>query len=197
VAEHDRARRHRLRRADRLEALLFSTPSRVFAVLDAARDTGVLPMLEHGDCPYTCLYKGQAAATYRHYAPYLVELHADARVTDRLLQDGWGSSVGYFLGTSCEPEPLLHHLRHYLYATLPDGRQAYFRFYDPRVMRAFLPTSTGAQLDDFLREVIDWFLIESPDPDEARVYSRIAGAQGHEPRLAADTVPLLATEPAP
>jgi hypothetical protein len=197
VAEHDQARRHRLRRADRLEALLFSTPSQVFALLDAARDTGVLPMLEHGDCPYTCLYKGQAAATYKHYAPYLVQLHRDAQVTDRLLQDAWGSSVVCFLGTSREPADLLHHLRHFLYATLPDGRQAYFRFYDPRVLRSFLPTSSGAQLDDFLRDAIDWFVMESTDPDEARVYSRIAGAREFEARLATDTVPLMREETAP
>jgi hypothetical protein len=187
-------RRRRLLRADRLEALLFSTESSVFALLDAARDPGVVPLLERGDSPYTCLYKGQAAATYRHYAPYLVQLQADALVTDRLLQDGWGSSVGLFLGTSLAPDALCHHLRHFLYVTLPNGKQAYFRFYDPRVMRGFLPTSTGPQLDDFLRNAIDWFVVEGHDPDNAQVYSRVFGARGDEPRLAFDTVPVALTD---
>lgn len=197
MAEADAARRHRLRRADRLEALLFSTPSTVFALLDAARDAGVVPLLDGGDCPYTCLYKGQAAATYRHYAPYLVQLHAEARVTDRLLQDGWGSSLGCFVGTSRAPEDLLHHFRRFLFATLPDGRQAYFRFYDPRVLRGFLPTSDGEQLDDFLRDAVDWFIVEGADADQAEVYSRIGGATGAAPRLAGRRVSLLPEPPAP
>ena len=180
-------------RADRLETLLFSTRSTVFALLDAARDPGVVPLLERGDCPYACLYKGQAAATYRNYAPYLVQLCADADVTDRLLRDGWGTSAGLFLGTSRSAGELCQHLRHFLYVTLPNGKQAYFRFYDPRVMRSFLPTCTGAQLDDFLRGAIDWFVIEGLDPDTAQVYSRVHGARDHEPRLAFDTVTVAMT----
>ncbi|MGE5864531.1 MAG: DUF4123 domain-containing protein [Rhizobacter sp.] len=183
-------RRERLKRADRLEALLFSTPSSVFAVLDAARDTGVVPLLATGDCPYACLYKGQSAATFAAYAPYLVQLLPDSAVAERLLQDAWGTSVGYFLGSSLDGTALCHHLRHFLYATLPDGRKAYFRFYDPRVMRAFLPTSSLDQLDDFLREAIDWFVIEGANADTAQVFSRVQGAQGHEPRLASDVVSL-------
>ena len=189
-------RRHRLLRADRLEALLFSTDSTVFALLDAARDPGVVTLLERGDCPYTCLYKGQPGATYRNYAPYLVQLSAEADVTDRLLSDGWGTSVGLFLGTSLTPSALCQHLRHFLSVTLPNGKQAYFRFYDPRVMRAFLPTCTGAQLDDFLRSAIDWFVVEGHDPDTAQIYSRVHGAHGHEPRLAFDTI-TVAMKPGP
>ena len=83
----------------------------------------------------------------------LVQLAPDSRVTDRLLQDGWGTSVGLFLGTSLTPEALSHHLRHFLFVTLPNGKRAYFRFYDPRVMRAFLPPCTGEQLDEFLRDL--------------------------------------------
>lgn len=186
-------RRRRLLRADRIEALLFSTGSTVFALLDAARDPGVVPLLAGGDCPYTSLYRGQSAATYGSYAPYLVQLAPESRVTDRLLQDGWGTSVGLFLGTSLTPEALSHHLRHFLFVTLPNGKRAYFRFYDPRVMRTFLPTCTGEQLDEFLRDAIDWFIVEGNDADSAQVFSRLHGARGFEPRLAFDTVSVAMT----
>jgi len=51
-----------------------------------------------------------------------------------------------------------------------DGEQLYFRFYDPRVLRVFLPTCDERQLRDFFGP-IDYFLCESEEPASGLVFS--------------------------
>ena len=46
---------------------------------------------------------------------------------------------------------------------LAEGTQVYFRFYDPRVLREFLPTTTHAELLHFFGPVQEW-LTEGSDP---------------------------------
>jgi hypothetical protein len=167
----DADRQARTARATHLEQLLFAPGTAVFALLDAARDTGVPKLLETGDCPYACLYTRQAAATYRAYAPYLVQLSRGTRVLHTLLTLAWGHGIGYFVGTHSNGEALATHLRKFLFVDLPHtGRKAYFRFYDPRVMRSFLPTCTGEQLDDLLRDQVAWLLMEDPDAGHAQSF---------------------------
>lgn len=183
-----------------LEQLLFAPGTAVFALLDAARDTGVLKLLETGDCPYACLYTRQAAATYRAYAPYLVQLSRGTRVLKTLLTRAWGHGIGYFVGTHSDGETLSTHLRKFLFVELPHtGRQAYFRFYDPRVMRSFLPTCTGEQLDDLLRDQLAWLLIEDADAGQALSFASVPLPQRQalrtEARLSFSRIRLGSAEP--
>jgi len=178
----------RAARAEYLHELLFRSGTPVFALLDAARDPGVVKLLETGDCPYTCLYAGHSGEIYKPYAPYLAQVAKGSRVLDTLLRKGWGQSVGYFIGSRAEPGELLTHLRKFLFVDLPGKeRRAYFRFYDPRVMRAFLPTCSDEQLDDWLREHLEWFVIEAEEGAWARVFVRTTPerreAQGVSDRL--------------
>ncbi|HEV7237889.1 MAG TPA: DUF4123 domain-containing protein [Thermoanaerobaculia bacterium] len=119
---------------------------RSFALLDAARDENIYPSLLTADCNWASLYRGDAAARMAEVAPYLVELDRDSLFTRWLLRHGWGKSWGIFLGASAGLEILRSHFRKFLMAQLPDGRSVYFRFYDPRVLRAYLPTCTDEEL---------------------------------------------------
>lgn len=107
---------------------------------------------------------------------------------ETLLMKGWGQSIGYFIGSRAEPAELLTHLRKFLFVDLPGKeRRAYFRFYDPRVMRAYLPTCTPEQLDDWLREHLEWFVLEADEGAQAKVFVRTTperrAAQGISDRL--------------
>jgi len=46
-----------------------------------------------------------------------------------------------------------NHLRRFVMAKLTDGRSVYFRFYDPRVLRAYLPTCTEEEVQSFFGPV--------------------------------------------
>jgi hypothetical protein len=57
-------------------------------------------------------------------------------------------------------EELRKHLRRFLIVNGEDGEELYFRFYDPRVFRAFLPACVTEEKTSFFGPVTD-FLAES------------------------------------
>jgi hypothetical protein len=134
----------------------------VFALLDAARDEQIYRALRNADCEWLCLYSGDAAVTMAAVAPYLVELQPYARFTWWLLEKGWGNSWGVFLHASLALDRLQAHFRRLIMARLPDGEMVYFRFYDPRVLRAYLPTCTPKELKAVFGPV-ERFIIEGED----------------------------------
>jgi hypothetical protein len=70
---------------------------------------------------------------------------------------------------------------------LPDGKQVYFRFYDPRVLRVYLPTCTVEEMRTFFGP-IKCFLTEGDKPEAALRFA--PGVQGVE-----QTVGPLAPKP--
>lgn len=117
----------------------------VWAVLDCARDERIFPALQASRLEYLSLYAGQLPETLKRAAPHMVELAPGYRFTRPLLEMGWGHSWGIFIRTR-EPLNLRHHLRKFLRVQDEDGRHLVFRYYDPRVLRAFLPTCDATQL---------------------------------------------------
>jgi hypothetical protein len=65
----------------------------------------------------------------------------------------WGNSWGVFLKSDATPRELRKHFRQFLMVQLADGEEVYFRFYDPRVLRVFLPTCTQPESEQFLGPV--------------------------------------------
>ena len=63
----------------------------------------------------------------------------------RLLDEGWGRSWGVF-ATIHDSTALRRHLRRFLKVHDEDGREMVFRFYDPRVLRVYLPTCRRDEL---------------------------------------------------
>jgi hypothetical protein len=116
-------------------------------IVDAARDQRIFGMLL--DCFYsghTCLFSGAIAPELKIAAPYLVQLEYDDEKTKRFISQAWGNSWGVFLRCSSRPETLRRHLRGFLVVRDPSGRKMLFRYYDPRVLRVYLPTCTAEEL---------------------------------------------------
>jgi hypothetical protein len=132
-----------------------------FALVDAARDARIYPALLRADCEWLCLYRGDAAVSMAEAAPYLVELDPHAEFTEWMLQHRLWC---VFVHAQVSLEHLVAHFRRLVMAQLPDGRLVYFRFYDPRVLRVYLPHCTPSQ-----REVIfgpvEQYVFESEDGD--------------------------------
>jgi hypothetical protein len=136
--------------------------TRAYAILDAARDDAIYQAVLRADCEWCCLYRGDAATTMAEVAPYLIELNPESRFTPWLFEKAWGNSWGVFLNAPVKMEALRNHLRRLVLVKLPDGRNVYFRFYDPRVLRVYLPTCTPEELTTIFGP-IDRFLIEDEE----------------------------------
>lgn len=124
-------------------------PDRLYALLDAARDPLVLARLAGAPEQYQSLYEGPQGEAMAAFGPFLVALPAGSPFLEEVIRDGWGKSWGVFLTCPLDFAAVRKHLRRFLLVNLPNGRRAYFRFYDPRVLRAFLPTLNAQETTDF------------------------------------------------
>src|SRR5262249_36585829 len=135
----------------------------LFALLDAARDPRVLQLLRASGEQYQSLYEGPKGEELAEFAPYLVSLPPGSQLHQVLVREGGGERWG-----ACHtcPQPFKEvrgPFRRFLLVKNHDGRELYFRFYDPRVLRIFLPTCTPEETAQFFGPV-SCFLLEAEDP---------------------------------
>ena|SRR5215472_4394932 len=117
-----------------------------YAVLDGASIPDLLDHLYGEVRPeFVCLYRGELAPDMAEVAPYLVWLQIGHPFTDWLLSEGWGKHWGIFALTSADLKATRRHFRTFLMVKDPEGKQLYFRYYDPRVLRIYLPTCNTAE----------------------------------------------------
>jgi pSer/pThr/pTyr-binding forkhead associated (FHA) protein len=131
-------------KSEALRAL--STQENLYAILDTARSNRILTLLQESVDDHHSLYEGPQGAALAEVAPYLVRLPKGSRLLKSLIQEGWGNSWGVYLTSGAPFKEVRRHFRKFLMVELEDwdGR-FYFRFYDPRVLRQFLPTCTAQQ----------------------------------------------------
>jgi len=148
----------------RLLAMLRKEFQPLYAILDAAVEPDVLKVLYESKAECQSLYEGPQGAQLAHFAPYLVRLPADSVLLETLVEKAWGKNWGVYLTCAAEFQALRTHLRSYLMVQLPSGHQVYFRFYDPRVMRVYLPTCNTRETNQFFGP-IKYYLVEAEKPD--------------------------------
>lgn len=131
----------------RVRELLFEHPDEsTYAVLDGARLPGLVERLRATPEENACLYRGELEPDLRAHAPYLVKLRARGPLTDWLLNEQWGRSAGIFAVSPVGLEALRRHFRGFLRVRDHTGRVLYFRWYDPRVLRVYLPTCNAEEI---------------------------------------------------
>ncbi|ATB39457.1 FHA domain-containing protein [Cystobacter fuscus] len=135
----------RLARKARALEVLSGLTEPLFAVLDAARDERIPVLLRESVEEYRSLYEGAQGEAMAEIAPYVVHLPGDSRLLRSLVQEGWGRNWGIFLSSQRPFKDVRRHLRKFLMVKDSVSRDLYFRFYDPRVLRVFLPTSWPEQ----------------------------------------------------
>ena len=134
----------------------------LFAVLDAARDLRALNWLKEGGEEHQSLYEGESAVNLEMFAPYLVRFQKPSGVLQKLVAQAWGQAWGIYLTSAASLADLRKHLRRFLMAEIGRGKTVYFRFYDPRVLRVYLPTCTPQEVTQFFGPVSS-FLMEDAD----------------------------------
>ncbi len=109
------------------------------------------------------LYRGTSSEKLAGVAPYIFQFRHPTPFSEWYFRNGWGRSWGILLKSSSPMAELHKHFRKFLMVRTEPGKQLYFRFYDPRVLRIFLPTCDAAQIRELFGP-IDYFLIEDEDP---------------------------------
>ena len=131
-----------------LRATLFpSTGGNTYAIVDGAACEDLLDRLAKDQPPYVCLYAGELTPDLAECAPYLVQLELDSPFTAWIVDEGWDKYWCIFATSPAELQTLRKHFRSFLRVKGPAGNTLYFRYYDPRVMRNYLPTCNREDLD--------------------------------------------------
>jgi hypothetical protein len=142
----------------------------VFAVLDGARDPLIASRVEAYLDQKACLYEGTLPRELVNAAPHLLRLFCDDHFCRRLVHDGWGQSWGIFAIAPTSLTSLRRHFRKFMVVRGPKGNRLVFRWYDPRVLRVYLPTCTLEELRTVFGP-IEAFLVEGREAGTAQRFA--------------------------
>jgi hypothetical protein len=130
----------------------------VYAVLDGASIPDLLMKLYNEKPDYFCLYRGELEPDMEEIAPYMIRLEPDTSFTNWLLKEGWGQHWGIFAFSKRSPRTIRKHFRSFMIVHDGDGKPFYFRYYDPRVLRRYLPTCNDDDLKIIFGPVDSYFI---------------------------------------
>lgn len=161
--------------SDYLEAALFADGEiNVYAVLDGASIPDLLDKLYELEPEHVCLYRGELEPDIAEVAPYLVNLERAAAFSDWVIEKGWGNHWGIFALSDESLRTMRNHFRKFLMVYDPESKPLYFRYYDPRVLRTYLPTCDLDGLTSLFGPVVS-YIVEDEDPKNALRFRRDGG----------------------
>jgi hypothetical protein len=120
-----------------------------YILLDSARMDSEMATARELNPEHTCLYEGDSERFLGVVAPWLFAFEENTLFSTWIAENAQKNNWGIFFRSVEEPIKLYRHLRKFLIVSTEDGRELYFRFYDPRVLRVFLPTCDRDQLREF------------------------------------------------
>jgi hypothetical protein len=143
------------------EHLLLNT-TRLYAILDGASVPDLPQRLYETNTPNYCLFRGELPPDLVHSAPYVAVLLPGASFTDWVLSECSGKHWGIFAHCRFSIKEIRRHCRALVNVVDEKGEPMIFRYYDPRVLRKFLPTCTPEETVDLFGK-IETFFAETDD----------------------------------
>jgi hypothetical protein len=142
----------------------------VFGIVDAAQCTDLAfeASIVHRKRT-TTLFLPELESGLADVAPYVVPIEEDDGYLDNWARR-WGTNAGVLLSSSVDLEATRAHLRKVFVVQDDQDQEFFFRFYDPRVLRSFLPTCSGSQLAEFFGPLVTFF-VEAEDPSLILVFT--------------------------
>jgi len=121
---------------------------RLYFLADAARMHGEIHHAKELNPEHTCLYEGDSERFLSAVAPWLFSLERGGAFAKWLSNHGHARSWGVILHFAEDSLQLYKHLRRHLIVQAEDGTDMYFRYYDPRVLRNYIPSCKSGALHD-------------------------------------------------
>lgn len=149
-----------------IQEVIFREDAGTFAIFDGASVPGLLEKLKEWQPEFECLYRGELQPDLAEAAPYLVGMVPGTEFADWVLANGWGKHWGIFAIAGADLRALRQHFRRFLTVHDESGKPLLFRYYDPRVLRTYLPTCNGGELAELFGPVA-CYVAEGEDPKTA------------------------------
>lgn len=145
-----------------------------FAVVDCARNPRIHTAVTNSRAESACLYNGILSSDLARVSPHIVRLERGSSFVREFYTGGWNDAWGIVLRTTADLISVRRHLRTLAYVRDASGLKLLFRYYDPRVLRAFLPTCDETQLDQLFGP-ISAFVLDGTHGAPPQVVSRRPG----------------------
>ncbi len=142
---------------------LFRRPEPLYVILDPGRETRIRAYLDAAGAPYAPL---EAEPDPGLRTPHLVGLSADSRLLDVLVKDGWGHGWGFYMNSLAGMEEVWRHLAGFLTVRSAHGCELRFRFYDPQILRVWLPAVSPRETAGFFGP-LSRLIVEGETPQTA------------------------------
>ena len=107
------------------------------------------------------VFSGDLATTVAHAGPLLVRFDERSGFLGKWVEH-IGTHAGVLFEAPADLSDVLIHLRRIFIATDEEAQEYFFRFYDPRVIRTFLPTCHPNELKEFFGPITQW-IVETED----------------------------------
>ena len=138
----------------------------LYAILDATSFDNLLGALGKSKLDFDSLFTGEDALLLSGEAPYVVALDpAKPRAVRDLLQAAQTHHAGFVVETSASQDDLRRHFASWLNVAINEGSEmALFRFYDTRILVAFLGTLSATDAAAFWGPADRFYVIHTAKP---------------------------------
>lgn len=144
-----------------LSALRQEPQHKLYALVDGAQAFEIAFSARLMGHELYTIFSGDLAEPLAHVGPCLVVIGERSAFVQKWVEH-IGSHAGVLFESAADLEAVYAHLRNVFVATDEEGQEYFFRFYDPRVLRTFLPTCRDDELRDFFGPVERW-IVETED----------------------------------
>jgi hypothetical protein len=155
--------------AQKLKNYLFSETTRLYCILDGA-SVDALPMrLYETNTPNYCLFRGELEPDVLYAAPYVAVLLPGSTFSEWVFSESSGKHWGIYAHCRYSIKEMRRHCRALINVYDEKGNPLIFRYYDPRVLRKFLPTCNGDELETLFGK-IETLFAETEDGNTLTAY---------------------------
>jgi pSer/pThr/pTyr-binding forkhead associated (FHA) protein len=146
-------------------------PAPLFAIANASIEDRVPNWLIGSGEVYQFLAEGMTMGEVLPPGAYLTYLPATSQLLPKLVKESWGRNFCVFFTCMHPFSEVRKHLRQLLLLSTEDGRRFFFRYFDPRILQAFLPACSTQELTHFFGPVHAFIVQDSTDPSKLIEFS--------------------------
>lgn len=138
---------------------------RLYMIVDAAQNEEIYQRIQSCRLPYTCLYDGEKTPeAIQKVAPYLVRVKESNDFVAWCIEKGLYNNWLIFFSAQNKSLPeLRRHFKKLTFVKTETGKKLLFRFYDPRVLAAYLPTCNEIEARFVLGNLEQLWIFNSAD----------------------------------
>ena len=143
----------------------------LYGIIDSARNEDVFRHLITGNVQYRSLFQGTMDEQSYGVSGFLVECQKESLLFQWMTKEAWGDSCCIFFTSKLSFDELFSHFQKFNRVYLEDDEVVLFRYYDPRVLRVYLPTCNRNEIEVFFGEVIGYYA-ENENGNAINVYQK-------------------------